>query len=519
MNMLGSSTFLLSLMSTVASLPFFLFTPPAGVLADMVNRRKLLCFVNLWLAAAAGLLAILGWFHLVNPYVLLFCVFLLGAGFAFHSPAWSAIVPDVVTDDELPSAASLGGLQLNVSGIIGPALGGVLLYFLGANWVFALNALCFVVVILALLQWKGVKAESEFPLESFLDSFASAVRYVRYAPAIRVVLVRNILFAFFISVIPALTPVVGLKLLHLRPCSLGLLFTSMGAGSVLGAVFFLPWVRKRFSPNASTVLANLLVAAVYLLMAFVRQPSIFMMVAALAGVGWTVGASELWVVGQRAIPSWARGRMSAIVIMVSQGAIALGGVVWGFLSQVAGVNIVLVIAAVTLAVSLLLAARLSINFTTSLSFDPPPISCVMSPLVYNPQPRDGPVAITFEFEVDRPRSREFLRLMRELRLIHLRNGAFGWRLDEDLTRCNTYRIELMVPSWTGYLLQRQRLTKTEQETIKKVWCLHVGEQIPLERYYLCVNKELDAHQTREAAAMTTPTIPLHLGVQGAPRTS
>jgi MFS family permease len=58
-------------------------------------------------------------------------------------------------DEELPSAATLGGLQLNVSGIIGPALGGVLLYFLGANWVFGLNALCFIVVILALLQWKG----------------------------------------------------------------------------------------------------------------------------------------------------------------------------------------------------------------------------------------------------------------------------------------------------------------------------------------------------------------------------
>src|SRR3984893_2109285 len=217
MNMLGSSTFLLSLISTVASLPFFLFTLPAGALADMVNRRKLLCIMNLWLAGAAVLLAILGSCQLLNPYVLLFCVFLIGVGFAFHAPAWSAIVPDVVTDEELPSAAALGGLQLNVSGIIGPALGGILLYFFGANWVFALNALCFVVVIFALLQWKGAKAESEFPLESFLDSFASAIRYVRYSPAVRVVLARNVLFAFFISIIPALMPVVGLKELHLLP--------------------------------------------------------------------------------------------------------------------------------------------------------------------------------------------------------------------------------------------------------------------------------------------------------------
>src|SRR6202022_1733819 len=134
-----------------------------------------------------------------------------------------------------------------------------------------------------------------------------------------------------------------------------LLFTSMGVGSVFSAVFVLPRVRKRLSSNASTILANLLVAVVYLLMAFVRQPSIFMIVAALAGLGWTLGASELWVASQRAIPDWARGRMSATVIMVSQGGIAVGGIVWGFSSQAAGVNTTLAVAAVTLPPRLFLA--------------------------------------------------------------------------------------------------------------------------------------------------------------------
>jgi hypothetical protein len=195
------------------------------------------------------------------------------------------------------------------------------------------------------------------------------------------------------------------------------------------------------------------------------------------------------------MPSWARGRMNATVIMVSQGAIALGGIVWGFSSQTAGVNVTLIVAAVAMALSLLLAISLSVNFTTSLSFDPPPISCVMMPLVNNPQRRDGSVAITFQFEVDRLRGRDFLRLMREVRSIHRRNGAFSWRLDEDLTRSNVYRIEMMVPSWSGYLLQRERLTKTEQETINKVWRLHVGEEVPEERYYLCLNRELNARGT------------------------
>ncbi|MBV8970453.1 MAG: MFS transporter, partial [Verrucomicrobia bacterium] len=130
MNMLGSSTLMLSLMSTVASLPFFLLTLPAGALADMVDRKKLLVTMNIWLAASAGLLAVLGFLRVLNPALILCAVFLIGVGFAFNAPAWTAIVPEIVTDEELPSAATLGGLQLNISGIIGPALGGVLLRFL-----------------------------------------------------------------------------------------------------------------------------------------------------------------------------------------------------------------------------------------------------------------------------------------------------------------------------------------------------------------------------------------------------
>ena len=109
--------------------------------------------------------------------------------------------------------------------------------------------------------------------------------------------------------------------------------------------------------------------------------------------------------------------------------------------------------------------------------------------------------------------------MREVRLIHRRNGAFAWRLDEDLTRSNIYRIEMMVPSWSGYLLQRDRLTKAEQETINKVWRLHVGEDVPEERYYLCVNRELDARGTTVAHSSCMPKSPLDLCAEEVRRTS
>src|ERR1700731_2770673 len=132
MNMLTPSPFLISLLSTVAALPFFLFTLPAGALADMVDRKKLLLTTNIWLFAAAAAPAVLGFFGLLNPYVILVSVFMMGLGFAFYAPAWSSVVPEVVSKEELASAVTLGGLQLNVCGIIGPAVAAIVLSRFGA---------------------------------------------------------------------------------------------------------------------------------------------------------------------------------------------------------------------------------------------------------------------------------------------------------------------------------------------------------------------------------------------------
>jgi hypothetical protein len=143
------------------------------------------------------------------------------------------------------------------------------------------------------------------------------------------------------------------------------LFASMGAGSVLGAVLIVPWLRARCSADCLTLLANLLLVCVYVLMALVRQPEAFFIVAALAGVGWTMSASELWVATQRAIPDWARGRMNAAVIMISQGAMALGGLIWGSAATIAGPSSALLGAAMLFLTSLLLSRRLSISVTTN----------------------------------------------------------------------------------------------------------------------------------------------------------
>jgi len=132
-----------------------------------------------------------------------------------------------------------------------------------------------------------------------------------------------------------------------------------------------PWLRARSSPDSLTLSANLLIVIAYLLMALVRRTEAFFIVAAFAGVGWKLSASELWVAAQRAVPGWARGRMNAAVMMISQGAMVLGGAIWGSVATIAGATWALSGAGVLFLLSLLLTGRLAINFTRNLGGDSP----------------------------------------------------------------------------------------------------------------------------------------------------
>jgi len=140
---LGASTVIISLMATVSALPYTLFTLPAGALADMIDRKKILLAVQLWHASLAIALAILWMTHLLNPYLILVSAFLFSAGFAFGSPAHSSVIAEMVSAEELGSAYTLAGMQMDLSGIIGPLFSALLLPLAGASFIFGANGLGF----------------------------------------------------------------------------------------------------------------------------------------------------------------------------------------------------------------------------------------------------------------------------------------------------------------------------------------------------------------------------------------
>jgi len=492
MNQLSHSALFLSMISTFTSLPFFLCTLPAGALADIMDRGRLVTIMQIWLAAAAGGLAVLGWLNLLNGYLILLFVFLIGVGSAFNAPAFCSLLTDMVSGEELPSATVLNGLQLDLSGMTGSALGGALIPLIGTNTIFAANGAAFLLINLALLRWRQPTGQPQSAVENVFQSFATAVRYVRYAPGMQVILVRQILFSLLVAAIPTLLPVVGLRELHIGPAELGLLYTSMGAGSVITGAFILPWGRTRYSPNTLTKVAAYLLALVMLLLAFVRQTWLLPLIAAFGGIGWTASANELWLAGQRAMPAWARGRMNATVIMFSQGATALGGVIYGTAAQTWNAATVLVaVAAVILALLItfrLFSVPLSIDFTKELSVEPGPIAPFLSNFIHVPQPRDGPVLITIDVQLGATGGPELDSFVNELRLIYLRNGAYSWQLFADPTRSNHFHVQIMMPSWSQYLLLCERITKAEKLLIDQAQSLHVGENPPKIRMYIRVNK-------------------------------
>src|ERR1700716_4747185 len=134
MTSLSSSPYMVALVEAADSLPVMLLALPAGAIADIVDRRRLLIGAQVYFLIVIGTLAALTALDMITPWLLLAFTFAVGVGMALTMPAWAAIVPELVPADELPSAVALNSIGINVSRAIGPAIAGVLVATAGA-WV------------------------------------------------------------------------------------------------------------------------------------------------------------------------------------------------------------------------------------------------------------------------------------------------------------------------------------------------------------------------------------------------
>ena len=347
MTELTTSPLVVSLVQAAAAIPVFLVVLPAGALADMVDRRRLLLFTQGWMVVAAAILGALTLLGSVNPWLLLVFTFLMGVGAVMNDPAWQAITPEVVSPQRHASAVALNSAGFNVARAAGPALGGLVVAAAGSGWSFLLNAASFFGVILFLYTWKRAP-HAPLPARSMRAAIAEGFRHVQGAPQVKSVLIRTGAFSIGASSLLALLPVVcqphGAQ-------GYGFLLTCFGMGALAGAAV-LPRFRLQYSVDGLVAGATVLFAIMTFAAGQVHIFEWLCLVLFTAGAAWIGILACFNVVAQTMCPSWMRARALSMYLLVLQGGMAIGSALWGAVASRQGVPEALAWSALAMVVGL-----------------------------------------------------------------------------------------------------------------------------------------------------------------------
>lgn len=477
MTTLAPSPFMVALMQTAENAPLFLLALPAGALADIIDRRRLLLYTQGWMLLAAISLAVLTLLGLTTPWVLLALIFCLGLGSALNAPAWQAIIPELVPRSELPAAVSLNSVAFNIARAVGPALGGLVVAAVGSWAVFLLNSLSFVGVIIVLYHWKREPLESIAPTERIVGAMKAGLRYVRHNPALQAVLVRTGVYVSCASALWAMMPLVARKQLGLGAGAYGILLGGLGAGAILAA-FILPGIRRRFSVNALVIAGTVVFAGATAILATVRIFPLLCLTMICGGIAWMSLMSSFNVIVQTLVPSWVRARVLATYMLMFFGGMALGSALWGAIATHIGVSETLLCAAGALIAGLGAAYFFPLPIVEELDLEPS-LHWPDPVFVCEPHPSDGPVLVTIDYRIDPARVDDFVAAMREVKRILQRDGAVRWGLFVDPAQPTHYLETFLVESWAEHMRQHARVTMEDRIVQDRARSFHVGPDEPV----------------------------------------
>jgi MFS family permease len=481
---------MVSLVQVAAMLPVFLLALPAGALADILDRRRFLIGAQAWVLAFGLLLTALTALDAVGPWGLLAFTFLIGAGSAVTWPAFSATLPELVPRDDLVGAIALNGIGFNIARAIGPAIGGFVLAAAGPAAAFALNALTFLVLMLALVRWRRARGpKSRLPKEHLVPAMRAGMRFVAATPAMRAAIVRACTFFFFTAAVFSLMPLLVREQLGLGPEAFGLMLGAIGAGAV-AAGFALPALRSRLDRSAIVFWASLVSAGAMAVLAVSRHwgPAVLGLLA--YGASWIAAGSTVSAAAQLAAPAWVRARAIAIHQLSFFGLMAIGSAGAGWVGDAIGVGPTLAASAAGAAVAAFAVRRwrldsIALGPAAAVAAAPVPQpeapAAELRPLLGEDSGRVLEVVRYRVLPEDRP---AFLEAMREVRLVRLRAGAATWRLYEDVAHPERYAELSAFDSWNEQLREEVRLTEEDRAALARAVALHRGEEPPEAARYL-----------------------------------
>jgi MFS family permease len=453
---------LVALVQTAALLPLMLLALPAGVMADVFDRRWLLFTVQVYVFVVAGSLAVLTAVGLVTPALMLVFTFLLGIGAAVQLPTWQAVLPELVPRSQLGAATRLEMVGVNVGRSVGPAIAGVVIVVSGVATVFALNALSVIFLAVTLLRWRRPATVSPTGRERFAPALRAGGRYVWHEPVVRRILLRTVLFIAPGAVLWALLPLLARQVLGLEAGAYGALFGALGLGAIVAALV-MGRVRDHLSTNRLLAAVGVLFAAVLVVIVLVPNFVVGMLLLVFAGLAWTAVVSTLNAELQIFLPVWVRGRALAMYLVTFAGTQALASVVWGQVTERVGVQTTFLIAAGVMLAGVVAGLFWSVAETGHLDREPA-VYWSEPRLDVEPEPDTGPVMVAVHYTIATSKEPDFLAAMEALRSTRQRTGAISWELYRDAEHRDRFVEVFRVPSWEEHLRQHTgRLTATDQQ--------------------------------------------------------
>jgi MFS family permease len=467
---------MVALVQGVTALPVMFFSLAAGALADSFDRRRIMLAAQALMMVVSIGLALCATLGLLNPWLLLAFTFLIGCGGALHNPSWQASMGDIVPRDDLPSAVTLNSMGFNLMRSVGPAVGGIIVAVAGASAAFALNAVSYIPLIIALKRWKPTQPIRTLPRENFASAMSAGLRYVAMSPNLLKVMFRGFIFGLAAISILALLPLVSSEFLNGGAFTYGSLLGCFGAGAIGGA-FLNARIRELLSNETIVRLACLGFSLSCILLGLSREVWLSYLVLAPAGACWVLALSLFNVTIQLSTPRWVVGRALSLYQTATFGGMAGGSWLWGVTADSYGLEWALIGAGVLLLFAALIGFVFALPEFSSLNLDP--LDRFSEPeLRLDLRPRSGPILIMVDYTVAQEDIPEFLAAMAQRRRIRLRDGARQWTLLRDLEKPEIWSESYHVPTWVEYVRHNQRRTQADAEVSEILLKLHRGPTRP-----------------------------------------
>ena len=480
MTSIADSVDMVALVQASTTLPIMLFSLLGGAIADGFNRRLVMLGSQLFMLVVSVLLVVVTYTGVITPWLLLAFTFLIGCGLAFNNPSWQASVGDLVPRPLLPSAVALNSIGFNLSRSFGPAVGGIVVAAAGAAAAFALNAVSYVGLVIALIAWKPpARTDVVLPREVMRAALMSGLRYVAMSPNIARILIRSFVFGFSAIVVLALLPVAAASLPDGGPLIYGILLGAFGVGAVGGALVSAR-LQQQLGAETLVRLGFIGFAVCATLLAFSSSAVLIGLGLMIGGACWVLALSLFNVSVQLSSPRWVLGRALSAYQTATFGGMALGSWLWGVLADSSGLAVAFMVAAGCLVAGALVGLRSPLPPRSSLDLDP--LNLWQTPHVeLDVEPRSGPVVIEITYKIRAGNVPAFMRVMGERQRIRRRDGARRWRLFRDLSHPELWIETYEAPTWTEYVRYNLRLTKADANVREQLRALHDSEEPPAVR--------------------------------------